>query len=202
MAGGVLAVGIGASGLIFSLVDAAIIRPLPLARPDELVMLWERPPGFAHNRVSPLTFLDWSEQSHKFRAMAGVSGGSRTLTGTREGPERIPGQAVSVSFFDLLGVKPIAGRTFVDNDAASGAKVVVLSERLWRRRFNADPSLVGRAITLDDQPFTVIGIVPADFQILSPSDLWTPFVPKRSPEQRRMHYLQVLGRLKPGAGPP
>lgn len=194
----VLAIGIGATSALFSLLDAALLRPLPFAHPEDLVMLWERAPEYAHNRVAPLNFVDWSEQNHAFRSMAAVAGGSRTMTGTTGGPERVTGQAVTVSFFDLLGVKPIAGRTFISDDAATRARVVVLSERFWRSRFGSDPTLVGRPVMLDGQPFTVIGIVPADFQILFSSEIWTPFVPRRSPEQRRMHYLQVLGRLKPG----
>jgi predicted permease len=193
----VLAIGIGANSAIFSLLDAAMFRPLPFKQPDQLAMLWEHPPNYAHNRVSPLNFLDWSEQNNVFESMAAVSGGSRTLI-TSNGPERIPGQSVSASLFDLLGVRPIAGRVFAKEDARMRAPVVVLSERLWTSQFGRDPRLVGSTITLDGELFTVIGIVPAQFQILSNSNLWTIFAPRRSPEQRRMHYLQVIGRLKPG----
>ncbi|HEY6391840.1 MAG TPA: ABC transporter permease, partial [Bryobacteraceae bacterium] len=193
----VLSIGIGANSAIFSLLDAALFRPLPFAQPDALVMLWEHPPNYAHNRVSPLNFLDWSEQNNVFESMAAVSGGSRTLI-TSNGPERIPGQSVSASLFDLLGVRPIAGRTFAKDDARQRAHVVVLSERLWTSQFGRDPRLVGSTITLDGELFTVIGIVPSQFQILANSNLWTIFAPSHSPEQRRMHYLQVLGRLKRG----
>src|SRR5690349_20504520 len=114
----VLAVGIGATSAIFSLIDGTLIRPLPFADPDRLVMLWEHPPGYARNRVSPLNFLDWSEQSHAFASMAAVAGaGGRTLTGTSGAAERIPAQAVTTAFFGLLGITPIAGRTFVADDA-------------------------------------------------------------------------------------
>ena len=194
----VLAIGIGANSAIFSLFDAVVLRPLPFQHPEELAKLWERPPDFAHNSVSPLTFLDWSEQNTVFASMAAVSGGSRTLHTAGGWAERIPGQSVSPAFFDLFGIRPLAGRTFNAQDAREDAKVVVLSERLWRNRFGADRKLVGNTIPLDGQQFTVIGIVPARFQILYRSDLWTPFIPRRSPEQRRMHYLQVFGRLKPG----
>jgi putative ABC transport system permease protein len=193
-----LAIGIGANSAIFSLFDAVVLRPLPFQHSEALAKLWEHPPGFDHNSVAPLNFLDWSEQNTVFASMAAVSGGSRTLHTAEGGAERIPGQSVSLSFFDLLGIRPVAGRTFGAEDGREGAKVVVLSERLWRNRFNADPKLVGSTVPLDGEPFTVIGIVPAHFQILYKSDLWTPFIPRRSPEQRRMHYLQVFGRLKPG----
>ena len=194
----VLASGIGANSAIFSLFDAVVLQPLPFQHPEEPAKLWENPPGYAYNSVAPLNFLDWSEQNTVFASVAAVSGGSRTLHTAEGGAERIPGQSVSLSFFDLLGIRPVAGRTFGAEDGREDAKVVVLSERLWRDRFGADPKLVGSTIPLDGEPFTVIGIVPARFQIFYKSDLWTPFIPRRSPEQRRMHYLQVLGRLKPG----
>jgi predicted permease len=194
----VLALGIGANVAIFSLLDAALVRPLPFANPSALVMLWERAPRFAHNRVSPLNFLDWSEQQQAFASIAAVAGGSRTLTGRAGAAERLPGQAVTTQFFDVLGVTPIAGRTFTADDAKQRTPVIVVSERLWRSRFGADPSLVGRSIELDGDPVTVIGIVPSNFQILFRADLWSLFGPRRSPEQRRQHYLQVIARLKPG----
>ncbi len=193
----VLAIGIGANAAIFSLVDALLLRPLPFHEPTELVKLWEHPPGYAHNSVSPLNFLDWSEQNQVFTSMTAISGGSRVLSNPHGSPERIPGQSVSVSFFDVLGIAPVAGRTFAASDVRN-RNVVVIGERLWRGRFGADAGLVGRPILLDGESFTVIGVVPARFQILYQSDLWTPFIVKRSPEQRQMHYLQVIARLKPG----
>ena len=197
----VLALGIGANVAVFSLLDAALLRPLPFENPASLLMLWERAPRFAHNRVAPLNFLDWSEQQQSFASIAAVAGGSRTLTGQSGTAERIPGQAVTAQFFDVLGIKPIAGRTFTADDVATRAQVVVLSERLWRGRFGADAALIGRAIQLDGEPLTVIGIVPANFQILFRADLWTTYSVRRSPEQRRQHYLQVIARLKPGVSP-
>src|SRR5262245_7584251 len=195
----IIALGIGANTAIFSLVDAALFRRLPFPDADRLAMLWERSPARARNRVAPLNFVDWSEQNGAFEALAAVSGGARVLTGAAAEAERIAGQSVTTAFFDVLGVRPIAGRTFATADARAEPNVVVISERLWKRRFGAAPDLVGRPILLDGQPFTVVGIVPAAFEILYPSELWTPYLPRRTPEQRRMHYLQVLGRLKPGA---
>jgi putative ABC transport system permease protein len=194
----VLAVGIGANSAMFSLVDAALLRSLPFTDSDRLVMLWERSPRFAHNRVSPLNFLDWSEQQQAFASIAAISGGGRTLTGRGEAV-RIPGQAVTWQFFDVLGIRPILGVTFTADDTAKRRSVVVISERLWNTRFGSEPSIVGRAIVLDDQPHTIVGVVPAAFQILYPADMWTLFSVRRSPEQRRQHYMQVIGRLKAGA---
>jgi putative ABC transport system permease protein len=194
----IVAIGIGANTAMFTLVDAALLRPLPFSQPEQLSMLWEHAPDTPHNRVAPLNFVDWSEQNHTFAMMAAVSGGGRTLIRPGSSPERLAGQAVTSAFFDVLGVRPLAGRTFVSDDASTRTRVVVISEGLWRSHFAAEEGLIGSTIVLDGQPFTVIGIVPAAFQIFYPSDLWTLYVPERTPEQRRMHYLQVVGRLAPG----
>lgn len=191
----VLALGIGANSAIFSLVEAALLRPLPYANPGALVRLYEKPPQFDRNAVSPLNFLDWSEQNHVFSAMAAVSGDSKTLVAP-DGAEKIPGQSVTRQFFDVLGVAPIAGRTFSAEDEKPGNRIVVLSERMWRGRFGARREVVGSVITFDGQPYRVIGVMPASFEILARVDFWSLFVVKRSPEQRQMHYLRVLGRLK------
>ncbi|HEY7293269.1 MAG TPA: ABC transporter permease [Vicinamibacterales bacterium] len=194
----VLAVGIGATSAIFNLVDGALIRPLPFADPDHLLMLWEHPPNYARNRVSPLNFQDWSEQNRSFTAMAAVSGYGRTLTNVSGIAERIPGQSVTTAFFDVLGIAPIAGRTFRPDDGIPQANVVIVSERFWRSHLDEASDAVGRVLRLDGQSFTVVGIMPASFQILYPADIWTPFPLRRTPEQRRQHYLQVIGRLRPG----
>jgi len=185
----VLALGIGANVAIFTLADAALLRPLRFSNPGALVMLWEQSPRNAHNRVSPLNFLDWSERNRAFRSMAAVAGGGRTLTGDGRA-EWIAGQAVTAAFFDVLDVHAIAGRTFRSDDAASRAAAVVLGERLWRARFAGDPGIVGRTIPLDGTPYSVLGVVPENFQILYRADVWTLFVPRRSPEQRQQHYMQ------------
>jgi putative ABC transport system permease protein len=195
----ILALGIGANTAIFSLVDAALFRPLPFSEPDRLAMLWEHAPAHAHNRVAPLNYVDWSEQNDVFSSMAAVSGGGRTLTIGGHEPERIPGQSVTAAFFDVLRVRALMGRTFTTADAVPNPTTVVISERLWKRRFAGDRGIVGRTIALDSEPFTVIGVVPASFEILFPADLWTPYLPRRTPEQRRMHYMQVIARLKPDA---
>jgi putative ABC transport system permease protein len=193
----VLAVGIGATSAIFNLIDGTVIRRLPFADPDRLLMLWEHAPAYAHNRVSPLNFLDWSEQNHSFTSMAAVAGGGRTLTSASGVAERIPGQSVTTAFFDVLGIAPIAGRTFRPDDDVPQPNVVVIGERFWRSHMDGDAGAIGRILRLDGQPFTVVGIVPARFQMLFPADIWTPFASRRTPEQRRQHYLQVIARLRP-----
>ncbi len=194
----VLAIGIGATGAIFSLIDGTLIRPLPFADPGRLLMLWEHPPGYARNRVSPLNFSDWSEQNRTFSAMAAVAGGGRTLTNTDGVAERVPGQSVTTAFFDVLGITPVAGRTFVADDMQPQPHVVVISERFWRSHLDRDRTPVGAVLRLDGQTFTIVGVVPASFQILFPAEIWTPFPLRRTPEQRRQHYLQVIGRMRPG----
>jgi putative ABC transport system permease protein len=151
-----------------------------------------------HNRVAPLNYVDWSEQNRTFGGMAAVAGGSRTLTRPGALPERVAGQSVTTRFFDVLGVVPLAGRTFRSDDAVPGARSVVISERFWRSHFGSDPATVGRTVRFDGDPHTIVGIVPARFQILFASDVWSVFIPQRTPEQRQMHYLQVIGRLRPG----
>jgi putative ABC transport system permease protein len=124
----VVALGIGANSAIFSVIDAALLRPLPFRQPEQLVVLWERPPGSGFrriNRVSPLTFLDWHDQNTVFAGLAAVSGASLTLS-ARDGAELIPGQSVTREFFSVLGVRPLAGRVFNEEDERTKAKVVVI----------------------------------------------------------------------------
>jgi putative ABC transport system permease protein len=193
----VIAIGIGANGAIFSLVDAVLLRPLPYAKPEQLVRLWEHAPGNDRNAVSPLNFLDWSEQNKAFSSMAAVSGASKTLTRDGAAAERIPGQAVTQSFFDLLGVKPVLGRTFTADDFVPNSQVVVISEGFWKSHLGGSAAAIGSTLMLNDRPKMVVGVVPSDFQIWSESQLWEPYVVGRSPEQRKIHYLRVFGRLKP-----
>ncbi len=194
----VLAAGIGATTAIFSLVDAVLLRPLPYRAPDRLMFLAEAAPDYPFNRVAPLNFVDWSEQNHAFESMAAVAGASVTLSTPSAAPEKLRAQAVTSAFFDVLGVAPVTGRTFLAADAAPGIRVVVVSEAFWKRRYGGEPGLVGRVLTLNGDPFTVVGVVPAAFQIFNTADVWTIFRPGRTPEQRQMHYLRVLGRLRGG----
>ncbi len=195
----VIALGIGANSAIFSLVDAVLFRPLPYAHPEQLVRLWERPPGYAQNSVSPVVFQDWRDQNHVFSSMGAVVGASRTLTAEGRDAERIPGQAVTVGLFEVLGIKPILGRTFIADDERTESAVVIISERLWRNRYGGDARFIGSRIILDGTPRTVVGVAPAGFQFISESDIWIPFLLRRTPNERRSHYLQVVARLKPGA---
>ncbi len=187
-----LALGIGANSAMFALADATLVRPLPFPEPNRLVALsefWQGQPGGA---VNPVDFVDWTERTRSFTAIAAVTGGAGSIVGADGVAEQIPAQAVTARFFDVLGVKPIAGRTFRDDDEGPAPDVVVLSEGFWRRRFGADPTLVGRATRLGGRMFTVIGIVPADFQFdlpgvtsTGPTMMWTLLNPTAGPQSRR-----------------
>jgi putative ABC transport system permease protein len=194
-----LALGIGANSAIFALVDATLIRPLPFPEPDRLAMVWERTPSVARAGVAPLNFHDWHERNRTFESMAAVYFYARRLSAADGSVEQIPAEQVTPGFFDLLGVRPVAGRTFLRSDVALPPNVVILSERLWKTRFGGDPGVVGRIIQLDTQPFTVVGVVPAEFRSLTPAaNLWTVWTELPGMDSRRNRFMRVIGRLKPG----
>src|SRR5262245_29885223 len=168
-----LALGIGANSAIFALADATLIRPLSFAQPDRLTMLWESKPD-GRSVVAPYEFVAWSERNRSFELMAAASWVENRATTNADGSGvQIATQLVTVHLFGVLGVNPIAGRTFISADDRADSNVVVISEGFWRTRLGSDPNVVGRAMLLDGQPFTVIGIMPAGFQMLAPSDVWT-----------------------------
>ncbi len=197
----VLALGIGANSAIFTALDRTVIRPLPYAEPDRLVMVWEDFSAFGlpKNRVSPGTFLDWSRRSQAFEAM-GAYAGPRNLDLAGEGPpEEALGQSVTANLIPLLGVRPLLGRTFTADEEGPETRAVVLSYRLWQRRFAGDPNVVGTRIAMNGVAYTVLGVMPKGF--LFPdgeTDLWLPL--GLSPQllaRRNSHFLKVAGRLKP-----
>ena len=196
-----LALGIGANSAIFALADATLIRPLPYPEPDRLVMIWQRAPTIPRVGASPTDLRDWEEQNSTFEVLGGVSfgvGGGPLLEGPDGSLQSADNQSVTPRFFDVLGVRPVAGRTFQASDAQQGApRVVVMSEGLWRTRFGGDPSLVGRQVRLNGQPSTVIGIVRDEVQLQRPAQVWTLLtLPPNLP--RTVRLLQSIGRLKPG----
>ena len=199
-----LALGIGANSAIFSAVDAVLLRPLPFKKPEQLVTLWENAThlGFPKNTPSPANFLDWQKQASAFTGMAAMVERSFNLTGVGE-PERLDGRRVSANLFELLGVPAVLGRTFVPDDDRSGTHAILLSYSLWQRRFGSDPSVVGRALTLNGESYTVIGIMPRFVQLPGFANrndqLWVPIAfPAEEASQRGNHFLEVIARLKPG----
>ena len=199
-----LALGIGANSAIFSVVDALLLRPLPYKNPEQLVMVWENAThmGFPKDTPSPANFLDWRQQANVFTGMAACSERAFNLTGVGE-PERLDGRRVSANLFDVLGVTPIIGRTFVPEEDQPGTKVAILNEALWKRRFGGDPGVVGRAITLNGESYTVVGVVRSTVRLPAfgnwRDQVWVPLAfPAKEAATRGSHYLEVVARLKPG----
>jgi len=197
-----LALGIGANSAIFTVVDSILLRPLPFKSPEQLVMIWENAThlGFPKDTPSPANFLDWRQQSTVFEGMAAFVERSFNLTGVGE-PERLDGRRVSANLFDVLGLSPVLGRTFVADEDKPGTKVAILSESLWKRRFGGDPSVIGRAITLSSESYTVIGVVRSTTQLpafgKSRDEIWVPLAfPSREAASRGNHYLEVVARMK------
>jgi putative ABC transport system permease protein len=190
--------GIGANCAIFALVDATLIRPLPFPAPERLVMVWERNPRIARGAVAPGTFRDWDQRNRSFEAMAAVATYARRLSASDGSVEQLAGQQVTPGFFEILGARLVAGRTFLAADVTVPPNVVILSEGLWRTRFGGDPAVIGRIIHLDAQPFTVVGVVASDFQGLSPVSLWTVWADLPGMDARANRFMRVVGRLQPG----
>src|SRR5262249_44875488 len=174
------------------------IHPLPFPQSDRLVMVWERNQRVARGPVAPLTFRDWDERNGTLDAMAAVADYARRLSALDGRVAEWPAQQGTPRFFDVLWRRPIAGRTFLPSDVAMPPNVVVLSEGLWRTRFGGDPNVIGRIITLDAQPFTVVGVVPADFQGIPSARLWTVWADLPGMDPRAIRFMRVIGRLKFG----
>ena len=202
VAGLTLALGIGVNSAIFSLADAALMRPLPFGRAERLVMLWERTPTSPRTGVSPLNMRDWNVQNQSFEGMAFVQrgmGGGPLLTAPDGSIETAERQSTSSNFFDVLEVVPIVGRTFKPEDDGPAPRIALLGEAVWRRRFSSDPSIVGRLVRLNGQPYTVVGVVADNVQFSRPAEIWTltgqfPDVPI----MRAGRAFEVVARLKPG----
>ena len=197
-----LALGIGVNSAIFSLADAALMRPLPFGEAQGLMMLWERLPTSPKTGVSPLNMRDWSRQSQSFEGIAAVQrgmGGGPLLTAPDGSIETAERQSITANFFDVLRVTPIVGRTFRAEDDSPSPRVVMLGEAVWRRRFSSDPSVVGRVVRLNGEPYTVVGVVADAVQMLRPAEIWTlsPQFPD-VPEMRAGRAFEVVARLKSG----
>ena len=201
-----LAIGIGANTAIFSIVNAVLLQPLPFKDPERLVWITETIPekGVKNMRVAPPTFMDYRAQQQSFEELAAYTEESLILSGQGE-PERIPAAAVSANYLSMLSPSPPVGRFLVtEEDRVGAAPVVVLSHRLWRERFNADLSAIGKAITLDGTSYEIVGIAPANFTApigeFAPQGVavWLPLMPRIASglDTRGAHFLAVVGRLK------
>ena len=198
----ILAFGIGLTTAIFSVVNVVLLRPLPYKDPDRLVTVWgyDRPKGFDTDQVSYPDFIDWKNQNHVFESMAASTDAMYTMTGAGE-PAAIIAYQFSPEYFDVMGVAPALGRTFLPDEIEPGKNhVVVLSNRLWKERFGGDRDIAGRSVKLDGNPYTVIGVMPPSFQYPSSTELWTPLT--ISPEyanDRGVRFLRIMARRKRGA---
>jgi predicted permease len=196
-----LALGIGANAAIFSLVDASLLRPLPFVEPDRLVALGEaRPSGEADDLAAP-TFVEWRHAARSLEALAAWTWWGLALTGRGE-PEELLTIRASPSLFPTLGAGAALGRTFAPEEEAPGrGAVVLLSDGLWRRRFGADPGILGRTLVLDGEPRTVVGVMPRGFRFPDAEiDLWIPLgFHDYERESRTIRMFNVIGRLAPGA---
>src|SRR5215813_2420197 len=198
-----LAAGIAANTTIFSVADALILRPFRFPHQERLVMVWERSAAQGDSdrgSVAPGNFNDWREQSQSFERLVAIHMLYFDLTGAHQ-PERFGCYGVSAGFFDALGVKPALRRTFLpDEDETGRDQVVVLKHSLWERRFGSDPNIVGRTLTLNTKTFTVIGVMPPDFNFPgSSAEMWSPLAfDDKTKQERGAHSLAALGLLKPG----
>ena len=193
-----LAAAIGFNTAIFTVVNAVLLRPLPYADADRLLVLRERRmPQFPEFSVAPGNFLVWQAQATTVEGMAAFGLVNANIEAGAE-LERIRGDRVSANFFDLLGVRPEHGRTFLAEDDVPGAAVVILSHALWHRRFGADPGVVGRTIRLGDGPRTVVGVMPAAFRYPTPtSEFWIPLgLTDAERASHGSHYLSAIARAK------
>jgi predicted permease len=203
-----LALGIGASTAIFIVVRGVLLAPLPFARPDRLVVAWKQGPITSPPllELSIAEFKDWKQQSRSFEDLTAmpttVYGYGFTVTGHGD-PFQVESARVSASFFSTLGVRPAVGQPFTDEqDHPGGQPVVVISNRLWAGKFNSDPGLIGQQLILGGTGYTVLGVMPADFDFPHGADIWAPLSTNRAMvENRGAVFLQVVGRLKPGVTP-
>ena len=196
----VLALGIGANTAAFSLADHVLVRALPFRDPDRLVKLWEQVPSYNRLELSPPNFRDWKRMNTVFESMTAIRGLAVTMVGIGD-PQLLTGASATADLFATLGVQPEIGRPFAAaDDQENSSGTVLISHHLWQTEFAADPSVLGRTIRLDDQPYTIIGVMPPGFLFPSrDAQIWTPMrFSVHDFEDRTNYYLQAIARLKPG----
>src|SRR3954454_12629391 len=203
-----IAIGVGANAAIFSIVNAVLLKPLPFGRPNDLVLVTDADRRTRQNNfdASPANFLDWRARQHSFTGMAGFRQATFALSGG-DRPESVPGAIVNANFFDILEVRPALGRAFLSGDEGPGApRAVVLSDGLWRQRFGARPGVIAQTLRINDEPHTIVGVMPPGIDYPDRSRAWIPAhwrVPGdplamgAPPSSQRSHgSFSVLARLK------
>ncbi len=196
-----LALGIGANSAIYTVVNSVLLQPLRYSRPQQLVVVRERnlKAGFPQFSLSPGNYLDYRDHNHSFSGLAAFAGQGLNLSGGSE-PERLRGSRVSPEFFDVLGRQPALGRVFTAQEMQPGSnRVAILGHGLWQRRFAGGRDVLGKTVKLNEELYTVIGVMPADFQFPARAEIWTPLAMNlQNWQQRGGHYLAGIGRLKEG----
>ena len=196
-----LALGIGANTAIFSVVNAVMLQRMPFEKPDRLVMVWEASPRTSKsNVVNPINFLEWQARNRSFERIAAILGGSASLTGQGE-PEVVPEMYVSNGFFEIMSVKPILGRWFApEEDMPGNNNVAILGESLWRRRYAADPGILGKTIIVDNTGVKIVGVMPESFRFPQMrAEVWEPIAIDRARSAKAGRYLSTIARLRDGA---
>jgi putative ABC transport system permease protein len=198
-----LALAIGASALVFSVLDGVLIRDLPYRDPERLVVVWEANPrlGAMENVVAPANFLFWRDLNRSFSQMAAVSPTFQaTVAHGRAAPEELPLQVVSARLFPMLDAKPAIGRVFTEEEERPNSHVVVVSHRFWRTRLGGSVGAIGQTIRMGGEPVVVLGVMPAGFAVLDPDvDLWVPIGLTEEHRTPRGRWLRVVARLRDGA---
>lgn len=204
-----LALALGASVVMFAVVNAVMLSPLPYQDPEELVLIQETSKGGEGSNIGYPTFTDLRSRARSFETMAALTQSFPILAGDRRDAERVSAMRVSSSYFDMIGVKPAIGRSFAEAEDKPGAarRVTLLTDGLWRRRFDADPGVLGKPIMLSGTPFVVVGVMPAGFEdivgerMYAGALMWVPlgYDPVASFACRTCRHLRVIGRLGPGA---
>ena len=194
-----LALGIGPNTAIFSVIYATLFAPMPYPHPDQLVVVWSRPNGTGRNVVSAGDFLDWQRQNTAFQGIGAASGGQYNLA-TAEEPEQVRAQISTPGFLGLFGYAPLLGRgDFRKEEGQAGNEhVAILTNRLWKRRFGSDPGIIGRKVRMNDEPYTIVGVLQAGQPDRLNQELWVPLVFKPEQINHDFHWLIVLARLKDG----
>jgi len=196
-----LALGIGVNSALFSVVNSVLLNPLPFPNPNELCILYSSTASFEHSSSSYPNFLDWQKQNHSFTALGAFRNANYNLTGSGE-PERVHAHMISAEFFPAFGIQPLLGRNFtLEEDRAGAAPVVILGDRLWKHKFASSTDMLGKSLTLNATPYTIVGIAQSHITNLSDSDVYVPIGQWTDPTflNRRISMgMNVIGRLKPG----
>lgn len=193
-----LALGIGATTAIFSVVFTTLFEPMPYPKPDQLVVVWSKVPNSPRSEVSPGDFFEWKKRSQSFQFLEAWTGGPCNVS-TNEHPEQVLGSIMTPGFNTMTGARMLLGRDFLPEEGQVGKEqVVILSHRLWSKHFGADRSILGKAVRINGKPYSVVGVTPPGYQDRLPFQLWAPMAFAPADINHDQHWIAVMGRLKDG----